>query len=432
MAPALTGQLRMWSATLCLLILAVSVNTQALDFPDRRRDQFAGEFSYFVYPLAGDIPGLGSAVGLGGSVLNFAGTDMDFTAFKVDGDFTASGYTLLDIPVFKRRLIFDVGAYDFDVAGTRYRRGILSSEEDFLHLHSKGRYALGQLTLTFDQRRYETYLRFLTGTSRLIEASDQNGDAFPVVDTSRRDARAYTVGGIVDLTDDRLDPRSGFRFELSARKPDIEDSLSSQYFTTDLNTTLYLPMRGRHDTLVFNYYQSDAHVTRRGETDYATLQAARGFNCASLPTPAEVAACTDLESRYLNDTIAHNRYGTASSIGGTQRLRSYDIGRFYAGHAMSYGIEYRWNLTDEYEPFNWYIAKGIRTGIQLAFFGERGGVADELDDLWRKQRTSYGLGLRVILSGVVLRGDYAWGNEGSQFLFFITYPWSMFSVDNPG
>jgi len=409
-----------------------SASVAALDTPDRRRDQYAGEFSYFVYPLAGDIPGLGSVFGFGGSLLNVAGTDMDFTAFKVDGDFSASGYTVLDIPVIKRRLIFDIGTYDFDVASTQYRRGITSSEDDILHPHGRGRYGLGQLTLTYDQRRYETYLRVLSGSSRLIEVSDRYGNDFPVIDTSRYDARVYTLGTAIDLTDDRLDPRRGFRFEMSARKSDVEDSLSSQFFTTDINTTFFIPVRGKHDSLVLNYYQSDAHVTRKGETDYATLQARRGFNCAALPTSAEVAACNDLESRYLNDAIAHNRYGTASSLGGTQRLRSFDLGRYYAAHAMSYGIEYRWNLTNEYEPFNWYFAKGIRTGIQVAFFGERGGVSDHLDQLWQKQRLSYGLGLRIVLSGVVLRGDYAWGDEGRQFLFFITYPWSMFSVDNPG
>jgi len=418
-------------AAWCLTFLVFSPGAAALDVPERRRDQYAGEFSYYLYPLAGDIPGLGSVFGLGGSALNIAGTDMDFTAFKVDGDFSASGATLLDIPLIKRRLIFDIGTYDFDVASTRYRRGLDSASDETLHPHAKGRYTLGQLTLTFDQRRYETYLRVLDGTSRLIEVSGSNGEAFPAIDTSRRDARSYTVGGIADMTDDRLDPRRGVRLEFAARKPIIDDPLSSQYFVTDLNLTGFVPMR-RHDTLVFNYFQSDAHVTRRGETDYATLQAERGLNCASLPTPADVAACLALEAQYLEDAIAANRYGVATSLGGTQRMRSYDIGRFYAAHSMSYGVEYRWNLTDEYQPFNWYIAKGVRTGIQLAFFAERGGVADELNDLWTKQRLSYGTGFRVILSGVVLRGDYAWGDEGGQFQFFITYPWSMFSVDNPG
>jgi hypothetical protein len=33
---------------------------------------------------------------------------------------------------------------------------------------------------------------------------------------------------------------------------------------------------------------------------------------------------------------------------------------------------------------------------------------------------------------VVIRADYAAGDEGREFILFINYPWSMFSVDNPG
>jgi hypothetical protein len=417
---------------LCLAMPVTTATAAVWDKPERRRDQFAGEFSYFVYPLGGDIPGLGSAFGLGGSALNIAGTDTDFTAFNVTGDFSASGYTLLDMPLRRRRLVFDLGVYDFDVAATQYHRGIDSSPDDTILPHVKGKYALGQLTLTFDERRYETYLRLLTGSSRLLDVRDETGQAFAVVDTERRDGLVVAVGGSIDLTDDRLDPRRGLRLELAAHKPRVDDPLSSEYFVADYNVTFYLPLRQRRDSLVFNYFQSDAHVTNKGSTDYAVLQAERGLNCAALPTPPEVADCLATEDQLLTEYIAANRHGNATSLGGTQRLRSFDNGRFYAGHALSYGIEYRWNLTDEYRPFDIYIARGVRTGIQLAFFAERGSVADRVSELGTKQRTSYGAGFRLILSGVVLRGDYAFGDEGQQFQFFIGYPWSTFSIDNPG
>ena len=95
-------------------------------------------------------------------------------------------------------------------------------------------------------------------------------------------------------------------------------------------------------------------------------------------------------------------------------------------------MEYRWNLTDEHTPFDIFIARGIRTGVQLAAFWERGMVADKWSDVFDHYRTSYGLGFRLILSGVVIRLDLADGDEGLQSQLFITYPWSMFSVDNPG
>ena len=135
--------------------------------PDRRRDQFGKDFGYFIYPLAGDIPGLGSAYGAGGSVLNMFNSDTDFTAFKVKGDFNASGYTLLDLHLIRQRLIFDVGYYDYLVAPVQYKRGINSNEDDYILPKAEGRYWLGQLTLSFMQRKVEAYIRYINGKGRL-------------------------------------------------------------------------------------------------------------------------------------------------------------------------------------------------------------------------------------------------------------------------
>ena len=58
-------------------------------------------------------------------------------------------------------------------------------------------------------------------------------------------------------------------------------------------------------------------------------------------------------------------------------------------------------------------------------------VADQFSGLLKDGRNSYGIGARLVLSGVVIRLDLARGNEGAQSQLFITYPWSMFSVDSP-
>ena len=44
---------------------------------ERRRDQFGKDFGYYIYPIAGEVPGLGTATGIGASVLNIAGNDTD-------------------------------------------------------------------------------------------------------------------------------------------------------------------------------------------------------------------------------------------------------------------------------------------------------------------------------------------------------------------
>lgn len=398
---------------------------------ERRKDQFGKEFSYYLYPIVGEIPGLGTAAGAGGSVLNFGGGDADFTGYYLAGDFDARGAALLDYHLVSKRLILDVGYNDYRVAPVVYGRGIDSDPDDVFFPEAQGRYGIGQLTLTFDERRYEVFTRALSGRERLREVLDRDGTAFEGVDTDWGSGYFVSVGGAVDLTDDRLDPRGGVRLEFAARLPSDSDLDESEFFVTDYNVTGYLPFR-RWDALVFNVFHSRAFVTREGETDFATLQQKSGLDCGRYSPGEDRDRCVATEERLINNLIANNRHGTASPLGGTQRLRSFDNYRFYASQALSYGVEYRWNLTDEYTPFNVYIAKGIRTGIQLAAFWERGMVAERSRDLLGDGRQSYGIGFRLILSGVIIRFDYAIGDEGAQTQIFITYPWSMFSVDNPG
>jgi hypothetical protein len=429
--PASSSAARLAAAAVAATLLLATVGVAAADPVERRRDQFGRDFGYYVYPIVGEIPGLGQAAGAGASVLNMGGGDADFTGYYVNGDFRAKGFALLDYHLVRHRLVLDFGYNDYFVAPVVYQRGIDSDPHDVIYPKAEGQYGIGQLTLTFDQRRYEFYARYLSGRERLHEVLDKDGTAFAGVDTAWNYAYWVTLGATVDRTDDRLDPRRGTRFEFAARLPSPEDANRSEAVVTASNLTGYVPAR-RWDTLALNLFYSRAIVTRKGETDFATLQVTDGLNCTRYPLGPERDACVATETKFLNNLIANNRYGTAMPLGGTQRLRSFDNGRFYAGQALFYGIEYRWNLTDEHTPFNIYVARGIRTGIQMAAFWERGMVADHAGDLLEKGRASYGLGFRVVLSGVVIRLDLANGREGVESQIFITYPWSMFSVDQPG
>ena len=414
---------------ICLIVFCIIQNAFAFDWQERRRDQFGRDFSYFLYPIAGDIPGLGSAAGIGATVLNIGETDLDFTGFNVQGDFDAAGYTFLDYHFIKNRLILDAGYYDFNVAPVQYNRGIDSSNDDYVLPKVEGKYFLAQLTLSFFQRQFETYLRIRNGKQRLLQVLDENGNEFSAVDTSERSVGDYTLGAILDNTDDRLDPRAGYRVEFSLTGYKDTDSLSSDFLISDYNITKYIPFR-RWDTLVFNIFASRAHLRNRVDADFDTLQQERGLGCNDLPPGPEQDDCFATEADYINELIAFNDYGVATPLGGTQRLRSFANGRFYAGQSFFYGVEYRLNLTDEHVPFDIYVAKGVRTGLQLAFFAEQGSVADHAGDLFHTLKTSVGVGFRLVLSGVIIRADYSTGNEGSEFILFINYPWSMFSVDS--
>lgn len=412
------------------ILLMLFNSASEADPVERRRDQFRRDYGFYLYPIAGQIPGTGRVGGAGVSVLNMRGGDTDFTGYYIRGDIEATGAVLLDYHIVPQRLIFDAGYNDYRIASAAYSRGIASDPGDIIYPRREGAYVLGQMTLTFDERRYDAYARVLSGRSRLVEVLDRNRKAFAGMDTSWSRSPSYSLGSSLDLTDDRVDPRDGIRLEYSGSLPAGANADAGTHFVNDYNVTAYLPMR-KWDTLVFNLFHSRAHVISEGLTDYALLQQRYGLNCGQYPAGPERTACESTEANLLGVMLANNRSGTASPLGGTQRLRSFDNGRFHAARALSYGVEYRWNLTDERVPFDFYVAKGVRTGIQLAAFWERGMVAERFSDLHRDGRNSYGVGARVILSGVIIRFDVARGREGAQSQLFITYPWSMFSVDRP-
>jgi outer membrane protein assembly factor BamA len=229
------------------------------------------------------------------------------------------------------------------------------------------------------------------------------------------------LGTRFDLTDDYYDPRRGFRLDVS-RWHSPPDDLGSDYYVMEYNTSAYVPI-GRRSTLALNYFRSDAHVDRQGEIIESEIEKDIGVDCSLYPidSPERTACDQVVENIRLNNT-----YGTASSLGGFNRLRSYPGGRYSGAHTVFYGTELRWNLTDEATPFNIFIMKDIRTAFQIALFYETGSVADIRSEVGDIMRSSYGLGVRMVTaSGAVFRVDVAAGYEGIQPSMFIGYPWEL-------
>jgi hypothetical protein len=195
------------------------------------------------------------------------------------------------------------------------------------------------------------------------------------------------------------------------------------FFRMEYSASVFLPL-GRRSTWLFNYFRSDAHVTRQGTTDPAAVEKQQGLNCSDPELTLEQQAdCRDV----VQNIIDGNIYGTATGLGGTSRLRSYPEGRFTGAHTIFYGTEVRWNLTEEARPFDIFIAKDIRTVLQVAAFYEMGSVADLREDLGKVYRSSYGAGFRMVTaSGIVFRADVASGREGIETTIIFGYPWESF------
>jgi outer membrane protein assembly factor BamA len=278
-----------------------------------------------------------------------------------------------------------------------------------------------RLTSTFLERRFEIYGAYYQGSSVLKNIRDKDGNLIVQAENPPV-ARGHTtiVGTRMDLTDDYQDPRQGFRIDVARTQTPPVDS-GPDFYVMDYNTTAYVPI-GRRSTWAFNYLRSDAHVTRKGETDPAVIEQQQGLNCGAIVNPVQRQFCIDV----VNSMAANNTYGTASALGGFSRLRSYPTGRFKGAHTVFYGSELRWNLTDEATPFDIFVMKDIRTSWQVSLFYEVGSTADVRSQVGDVLRSSYGMGLRMVTaSGVVFRADLAAGREGVEPNIFIGYPWEF-------
>ena len=402
-----------------------------VDFPlssylaDRRKEQFTNSPGYAVFPFPYSIPGIGEGISLIGGAMNVADTYTDVFGIVLAGDVEGVNVGLADLHIIPQTLILDVGYSDISSAQimSYNGRGMNTDKDDYSVLDlSDAVYYGGRLTATFFDRRFELYGGWYKGAAQLDAIRDKDGNVIvDAVDAAREWNVTTFIGTRFDLTDDYADPRRGLRLNISRFSNPPSDS-GPDFYLMDYSITAYLPI-GKRSTWVFNFLRSDAIVSQKGETDPATLQNLLGINCSDPSlSPQEQQDCIEV----INNTIALNTYGQATSLGGLSHLRSYSEGRYNGAHTKFYGTELRWNLTDESTPFDIFIMKDIRTAIQLAAFFELGSTADtrsELGDTWRE---SYGVGIRMVTaSGFVFRADFAYGHEGFAPQMFIGYPWEF-------
>jgi len=408
------------------LILIFSVQSTFADsclVPERRRPQFDTVPGWVVVPYVFDYPGLGKGYGIIGGAANIDGSYTDVVGSVFSGDVKGEAMGIQSIDLVRQKLMLDIGGvYVSNVTLQSYsQRGMASEKNDYSLLefgHSS--FYGGRLLATFFERRFEVYAGMYGGSAQFKSIRNHDGSVIIEAQSAARSRPTTTVFGVnVDMTDDYVNPRRGLRFDASYWRTPPE-GLGPDFFYMDYKTTAYVPI-GRRSTWAFNYLRSDAHVLRMGETNRDVIAGNQGLDCTTIPvTDPRRLECEQV----IDSIIAANTYGTATSLGGLNRLRSYPEGRYKGAHTEFLGTELRWNLTDEYRPFNIGIMKDVRTAFQIALFYEIGTVADQRSELWNITRSSYGVGFRMVTaSGLVYRIDLASGNEGFQTSIFFQYPW---------
>lgn len=411
-----------------LIILLISSYLYAEIFSkvERRREQFLKDYGYFLAPIPYSIPGVGQGVALFAMGNNIRNTQSDLLFHIIDGDVKGYGFGASDLYLIDEHFKLDIFQNKLNKASLQSysSRGMASHENDYINIQIKeSQFTALRATLSFNEKMLEFYFMNYINKFSFDSLTDQDGAVILGSDNSvSYDIRSYIFGFMLDYTDDRVDPRKGIRLDASIDYAPTDDTGSADFFVSSYNTTIYIPL-GIRSTWAFNYFQSDAHVIHEGTTDYATVASDMGLDCSLIVDVNERNRCENV----INNAIAANRYGTATSLGGRGRLRSYPEGRFKGAHTQFYGTEFRWNVTGERKPFDIWFMKDIRTGLQVAFFYERGSVADKLSDLGHNEHESYGTGIRMITaSGLVYRLDVAQGDEGFEATMFINYPWEIF------
>jgi len=407
-----------------ILILSFALSAQAIE---RRQDQSPKDPSYAFIPYAMSMPGIGSFYGFAGSYDNMFGSQADSYLATMTGDL--AGYTggIFDVPLLTEHLTLHYFTTNFSKASIdSFERGMDSDPDRMLRLYvDKIIYNGYMVNLVLWEKRIQLYSSYGSGKTHPTKVLDKDGDLVADISAQEYVYKNYDQGLLFDYTDDRKDPRNGLRIEGRKSSSPPDNGFEPSYYRLDWSTSYFLPM-GKQSTWVFNHFRSDAVVTAEGETDLDDITARIGIDCSPIPDPVEKATCEAGLAEQVSQSYANNKYGTATPLGGLNMLRAYPQGRFYGAHSRFYGTEFRWNMTEGNEPFDFFIMKGIRTILQLALFYERGTVADIESDLGETWKSSTGVGFRLLMSsGFVFRFDVGTGDEGTQTTLFFNYPWNM-------
>jgi Omp85 superfamily domain len=411
--------LRRWLLRLALLGLGVLSAAPAWGL-ERRRPQFPNEPAYLIVPFPYDLPGIGKGIAWTGLAANMLGTHTDIYGIAVTGEASGQIVGLQDMELIPERLILNLNVQRINKAEVRQypTRGMNAPGNLYtLTEVNQADENFGELRLTLDDRRYEFFLSLDSFTSAAVRVRAPDGSLIAAfAEPFRQTQRQFLLGALVDQTDDYSDPRRGVRFQATVSHSPPQSVEDADFRVWNYSLSGYVPV-GSISTLLLNYFQSDAEVLRKGNTDPATIAAELGLNCGADPVCLGVQAA-------LVQTIAEQRAnGSSASLGGQDMLRSFTRDRFQGAHTRFYGAEFRWNLTEEVTPFDYFIWKDVRTNVQLAFFAETGSVGETRDEVGRTWRSSYGMGLRMVSgSGFVYRADVATGPEGGEVTVIFGYP----------
>ena len=398
-------------------LIAVSYNFP----PEKRNSETEAEIGWLVAPTPINVEGIGSAIPISAIVSNFyKSTDLFLVAPGIKEEIEARVLSVNKFPVIDEQLQFSFLAQDYLIGFRTYDRGMNSGKDDYFQTLEKSNSSTVSIQSQLLVQRLELQLGYSSGSAKLLKIIDADHNQFTNIQSSRRSWVDHLIGTQIDLTDNNLDPHEGIRLGLLHTDTNYGLNDLSDYNVNSFNLSAYFKIF-ESDTLLINAFHSRSNITNHGLVDENALKNKFGLEC---DLEKEIDACRRAETRRINKLIGRNRSGK-TSLGGINRMRAYSFDRFYAGNSSNYALEYRLNFSEKRIPINWIFFGGIRTVLQTAFFYEAGRVSDDISLLHENLKSSFGLGFRVIISGLIYRFDLAKGDDGIAPTLFINYPLSL-------
>lgn len=393
--------------------------------PERRDTPTKLDAGYLAFPVFSHIPGIGSTYGAGLLASNIARSRVNVYSVALIGDTKAAVFGVNEIHLIENTLIFGFTGYASQIPNEIHERGSGSPKENFFYL-TKHEYG-GSMTADLQFWRRRIQINSKLGASRAMPegVSTSSGVGVNNADSRESDAVISSLGLTFDFTDDERDPRRGFNLQISRNESVVFDGLRSRFHTFDASATAYIPLPF-HSVWAFNVFRSNSYVTNRNGLSAADLREKMSLHCDTLSDSAAKRRCEQSEDFRVSERAAENEHGTSALLGGPTQLRGFPLGRFRGSQSLFYATELRLNLSDENTKFDLGFIKGTRSFVQIAPFYELGAACDFPETIESApMQSAYGVGFRFGFSGAIIRADAGFSREGSQFTFFVGYPWGM-------
>ena len=376
---------------------------------------FASERSFFAFPAASSLHGVGVVYGVGAGVKNLYQSRINFVAGKSFGDVEAAGFLATNLPLGSKRWALNFGVADLESAefDTSYSRHF--EKGDFVRQKISGGGYFVSVDSFWLRRRLKANLMVGESTVKFEGFEHDDGTEIPLPNAALFDVVTSLVGLNFNWSDvdSTSYPTSGYRLALSTTlasgRTATSDTLLIKY-----KGVKYTPIL-RSLTWVLGFEGNDASVTKQAKNylDETTVRDTLAADCESL-SGTERTRCNTLEGQLANYIARQNRYGTAAPFGGSQGLRSFRQFRFRSAHNAILSTEFRWSLS---ESFRLPYFNTKERHLVLVPFADIGYAHDTHSKLFKATRQSLGLSLRAHLGENVLRLTGADGEEGAALFF---------------